>query len=85
MNYLKITLIVVTGIGIFGFLVSWVQAYQKVENIEIRSQQISALQPWWFLDGKLLPKEHDYLRFRAAKYFVLYVVPLLVFWWLSGN
>lgn len=83
MKLLKIILIVIAGIGIVGSLVSWVQAYQKVENIDNKSQQIAVLQPWWFLNGKLLSKEHEYIRFRAAKYFVLYFVPLVVLWWLS--
>jgi len=83
MEIIKFTLIVVTGIGVVGFLVSWVQAYQKVENIEKWSQQLAVLQPWWFLDSKLLSKEYEYIRFRAVKFFVLYLVPLLILWWLS--
>ena len=83
MEIVKIILIAVTAIGIIGFLVSWAQAYSKVENIEKWSRQIAVLQPWWFLDGKLLSKENEYIRFRAIKFFVLYLVPLLILWWLS--
>ena len=83
MIILKITLVIMAGIGIMGFFVSWVQAYQKVENIEKWSQQLAVLQPWWFLDSKLLLKEYEYIRFRAVKYLVLYLVTFLTLWWLS--
>jgi len=85
MEIIKIILIVVTAIGAVGFLVTWAHAYQKVENIDKWSRQIAVLQPWWFLDSKLLSKEHEYIRFRALKFFVLYLVPLLVLWWLSAK
>lgn len=85
MEILKLTLIVVTGIGAIGFFVSWVQAYHKVENIDKWPQQMAALQPWWFLDSKLLPKKYEYIRYKAIKYFVMYLIPLLTLWWLSGN
>ena len=59
MEIVKITLIAVVAIGVIGFILSWAQAYRKVENIEKRSQQLAVLQPWWFLDSQLLPAEHE--------------------------
>ena len=83
MEIVKVVLLAITGLGVTGFLTAWAQAYQKVENIEKWPKQMSALQPWWFLDSKLLSKEYEYLRFRAARFFVLYVASLLALWWLS--
>ena len=83
MEILKIILIAVVAIGVIGFLLSWAQAYRKVENIEKRSQQLAVLQPWWFLDSQLLPAEHEHIRFRAIKFFVLYLIALLILWWIS--
>ncbi|PCI59126.1 MAG: hypothetical protein COB34_03955 [Methylophilaceae bacterium] len=80
MEILSFTLKVITAIGVVGYVVSWIQAYNKVENIDKWSQQFAALAPWWILDGSLLTKEHEHIRYRAIKFFVLYVLSLFISW-----
>lgn len=65
MEYLRLILIALVVVGIGGFINSWVHAYQKVENIVKWKDQLIVLQPWWILDSKLLPKEHDYIRNKS--------------------
>lgn len=77
---IQIGLMVLVAVGVAGFITSWVRAYHKVENIEKRSQQLAVLQPWWFLNRKLLLAEFDYIRIQAIKFLLLYLVPLLILW-----
>lgn len=51
--------------GLLAFLMLWLFAYQEVRNIDEWSRQGRALTAFWFLDKKLLPKEHDHLRVTA--------------------
>ena len=68
MEIIKLLLLPIIFIGVIGFLISWVEAYYKVINIKNKSQQMAALAPWWFLDNKLLPEEHEHIRIRAIKF-----------------
>ena len=81
MELIKLALLVTTVAGIAGFAITWVQAYGKIKDTQNKHQQIAVLQPWWFLDKSLLPKECEYIRFRAVKFFFLYSVPLVLFVW----
>ena len=83
MEIIKIILISATAGGIIGFLITWAQAYSKIENIHKWSRQITALQPWWFLNSEMLSKENEYLRIRALIFFGLYMGALFALWWLS--
>lgn len=76
-------LIVIAAIGFVGYIVSWVQAYHKVENIDKWPKQMEALNPWWFLSANLLNKEHEHIRYRAIKLFVLFALCLLALWKLN--
>ena len=70
---LRILLFGFVSITITAYLFFWIRAYQEVPRREEWSQQASALQPWWFLDKKLLPKDQDHLRIKAMVCFFLAV------------
>ena len=65
----KIILVFALIVAAAGYLFSWFRAYRAAPT-DTWGQQLAVLQPWWFLDSRLLQGENARIKLQGLVWFI---------------